>query len=65
MKFPEIPRYVVGALLFGLIWVTIQYTQNHITDPKVLAAHLLVFVVLGSLLGWVLRIVLLWLKGRQ
>jgi hypothetical protein len=65
MNFPEIPRYVVGALLFGLIWVAIQYTQNHITDLKVLTAHFLVFVVLGSLIGWAVRTVLLWFKGRQ
>lgn len=65
MNFPEIPRYIVGAVLFGLIWVVIQYSQNHITDLKVLTAHFLVFVVLGSLVGWVVRMVLLWFRDRQ
>ena len=65
MKFPEIPRYVTGAILFGLIWVVIQYTQAHITDPRVLGAHFIVFVLLGSLVGWTVRTVIMWVRGKK
>lgn len=65
MKFPEIPRYVVGAFLFGLIWATIAYTQQGITDFRQLGVGILVFVVFGSALGWAMRRAILWFRGRR
>ena len=61
----KIPRYVVGAFLFGLIWATIAYTQGHITNLERLAILVLLFGVLGSVLSWALSKVLIWFKNRN
>ena len=61
----KIPRYVVGAFLFGLIWVTIAYTQGHITNLERLAILVLLFGVLGSVLSWALSKALIWFKNRN
>jgi hypothetical protein len=61
----QIPRYVVGAFLFGLIWAAIAYTQGHITDLQRLAVLVLLFGVLGSAISWVLTKALQWYKDRQ
>ena len=61
----QVPRYVVGAFLFGLIWATIAYTQGHITNLEKLAILVLLFGVLGSVLSWALSKVLIWFKNRN
>ncbi|MBT5048385.1 MAG: hypothetical protein HOM58_07770 [Rhodospirillaceae bacterium] len=61
----RIPRYVIGALLFGLIYASIQWSEGRITDLRILSVHLLLFVVLGSALSWMLSKVLEWYKSRQ
>jgi len=61
----QVPRYVVGAFLFGLIWATIAYTQGHITNLERLAILVLLFGVLGSVLSWALSKVLIWFKNRN
>ncbi len=61
----QIPRYVTGAFLFGLIYVVIQYTQGHITNYQVLIVHFLLFGVLGSALSWALTTALNWYKNRK
>ena len=61
----DIPRYVIGAVLFGLIYVSIQWSEGHITDWKVLSVHFLLFIILGSGLSWMLSKVLEWYKNRQ
>lgn len=61
----QIPRYVVGAFLFGLIWAVIAYTQGHITDLQRLAVLVLLFGVLGSALSWALTKALQWYKNRN
>ena len=61
----KIPRYVVGASLFGLIWATIAYTQGHITNLERLAILVLLFGVLGSVLSWALSKALIWFKNRN
>jgi hypothetical protein len=61
----QIPRYVVGAFLFGLIWATIAYTQGHITNLQRLAVLVLLFGVLGSALSWGLTKLLTWYKNRS
>tara|TARA_B100001146_G_C15991032_1_gene352584 strand:+ start:252 stop:440 length:189 start_codon:yes stop_codon:yes gene_type:complete len=61
----KIPRYVVGAFLFGLIWATIAYTQGHITNLERLAILVLLFGVLGSVLSWALSKALIWYKNRN
>ena len=61
----QIPRYVTGAFLFGLIWAVIAYTQGHITDLKRLAVLFLLFGVLGSALSWALTRAINWYKSRE
>ena len=61
----QIPRYVVGALLFALIWAAIAYTQQGVRDPKQLIAGVLLFFVLGSGLSWALTLIVKWLKNRS
>ena len=61
----QIPRYVTGAFLFGLIWAVIAYTQGHITDLKRLAVLVLLVGVLGSALSWALTQALNWYKNRK
>ena len=61
----QIPRYVVGAFLFGLIWAAIAYTQGHITNLERLAILVLLFGVLGSALSWALTKALNWYKDRK
>ena len=61
----QIPRYVLGAFLFGLVWASIAYTQGHITDFQQLAIGVLVFVVVGSALSWGLARLLQWFRDRQ
>lgn len=61
----QIPRYVTGAFLFGLIWAVIAYTQGHITDLKRLAVLFLLFGVMGSILSWGLTVLLNWYKNRN
>ena len=61
----QIPRYVVGAFLFGLIWATIVYTQGSITDLRRLSILVLLFGILGSALSWLLTRILEWFKNRQ
>ena len=61
----NIPRYVAGAFLFGLVWATIVYTQGKITDFGQLAMLVLMFGVVGSALSWALARLLQWYKDRQ
>ncbi len=61
----QIPRYVVGALLFALIWAAIAFTQQGVRDPKQLLAGVLLFFVLGSGLSWVLTILVKWFRNRR
>ena len=61
----QIPRYVTGAFLFGLIWAVIAYTQGHITNLQKLAALTLLFGVLGSAISWALTKALQWYKNRN
>ena len=56
-------RYVLGATLFALLWATIAYTQQGITDLKKLVAMVLVFIVLGSILCWLLAKIIQWYKN--
>ena len=42
-------RYATGALLFGLIWASIAYIRHGITDWRILAANVVVFVIVGTL----------------
>ena len=55
-------RYIFGATLFALLWATIAYTQQGITDPKKLVAMVLIFIVMGSILCWLLAKVIQWFK---
>lgn len=61
----RIPRYVVGAFLFGLVWAVITYTQGHITDLRRLAVLVLMFGILGSVLSWGLSRLLRWYRNRS
>ena len=61
----QIPRYVVGAFLFSLIWASIAYTQGHITDFRILLIGIVFFVIVGSLISWGLACLLRWYKDRQ
>ena len=56
-------RYILGATLFALLWASIAYTQQGITDPKKLVAMVLVFIVMGSILCWLLAKVIQWFKN--
>ena len=42
-------RYATGALLFGLIWASIAYIRHGITYWRILAANVVVFVIVGTL----------------
>jgi hypothetical protein len=58
-------RYATGALLFGLIWASIAYIRHGITDWRVLAANVFVFVVVGTLVCLVVSYVINAIKSRQ
>lgn len=65
MNLPEPPRYVVAAFLFGLVWVSIVWSKGQIRELDRLALNFLLFVALGSLLGWAVRaIVRRWLERK-
>ena len=61
----QIPRYVVGAFLFGVVWASIVYTQGKITDLSTLAMLVLMFGILGSALSWALAKLIDWYKNRS
>jgi hypothetical protein len=61
----QIPRYVTGAFLFGLMWAVITYVNGNITDLQKLSALVILFGVLGSALSWVLSKILTWYKKRN
>jgi hypothetical protein len=61
----QIPRYVVGAFLFGLVWASIVYTQGKITDLGELAILVLLFGIVGSALSWGLALLLRWYRNRR
>jgi hypothetical protein len=61
----QIPRYVIGAFLFGLIWASIVYTQGKITDLGTLAILVLLFGIFGSALSWGLALLIAWYKKRS
>ena len=61
----QIPRYVVGAFLFALIWASIVYTQGKVTDLRSLAIMIVIFSVLGSALSWGLSKLIEWFKNRS
>ncbi len=58
-------RNIVVACCFGLIWASIQYTQGRITDWRILAVYLVVFVVVGAVLCWGVQELVNWYKRRQ
>lgn len=60
----QIPRYVVGSLLFALIWAAITYTQ-HGWEPKRLLGGVLAFFIVGSVLSWFLTMVVKWFRNRR
>mgnify|MGYP007062773441 FL=1 len=57
-------RYAGGALIFGLIWASIAYIRHGITDWRVLAANVVVFVIVGTLVCALVRYVLNILNNR-
>jgi Kef-type K+ transport system membrane component KefB len=61
----QIPRYVVGAFLFGLVWASIVYTQGKITDLAQLSLMVLFFGIVGSALSWGLAWLLRWYRNRR
>ena len=61
----NIPRYVAGAFLFGLVWATLVYTQGKITDLGQLAMLVLMFGIVGSAVSVGLALLLQWLKNRR
>jgi hypothetical protein len=61
----QIPRYVVGAFLFGLIWASIVYTNGKVTDLATLAVGALSIGVFGSALSWGLAKLLEWYRNRS
>ena len=61
----QIPRYILGAFLFGLVWASIAYTQGHITDFRQLAIGVLFFIVFGSALSWGIARLLHWYRNRK
>ncbi len=61
----QIPRYVVGAFLFGLIWAAIVYSNGKVTDITQLAAGVLFVGVVGSILSWGLTKLIHWYKSRS
>jgi hypothetical protein len=58
-------RYALGALLFGLVWASIAYIRHGITDFRVLAANVLIFVILGTAICWLIAFVIKWIKSHQ
>ena len=58
-------RYLLGATLFGLIWASIAYTQQGVTDPVKLIAGVLVFVILGTTICTLLSYVVQWFKNQR
>ncbi|MBI77114.1 MAG: hypothetical protein CMM53_04935 [Rhodospirillaceae bacterium] len=58
-------RYLMGATLFGLIWASIAYTQQGISDPKQLLANVLVFIVIGTAICWLLSYIVKWFKDPK
>jgi ABC-type Fe3+-siderophore transport system permease subunit len=61
----QVPRYVVGAFLFGLIWAVISYTNGNIRDLEKLSILVILFGVLGSVLSWALSKALNWFNNRN
>jgi hypothetical protein len=51
-------RYAGGALLFSFVYASIQYSQGNITDLKVLASHIFIFVVLGTAISGLVAFVI-------
>ncbi len=62
---PRLTRNLFIAFLFGLIWASIQYTQGRITDLRVLAINILVFMVAGGVLIWLVQLLVDWFRRRQ
>lgn len=58
-------RNLLVAVCFGMIWASIQYTQGRITDLRVLAVYVAVFVVVGALLIWGVQTLVDWYRKRQ
>ena len=58
-------RNLIVACCFALIWASIQYTQGRITDLRVLAVDMAIFVVFGAALCWGVQYVVNWFKQRQ
>ena len=59
------PRYIVVAFCFALIWASIQYTQGRITDLRVLAINVAVFVAIGTVLCWTVENIVRWYRHRK
>ena len=59
------PRYIVVAFCFALIWASIQYTQGRITDFRVLAINMAVFVAIGTVLCWTVEKIVRWYRQRR
>jgi len=62
---PRLIRNLFVAFLFGLIWASIQYTHDRITDLRVLAINVVVFMIVGSLLIWGVQAVVEWYRRRR
>ncbi len=62
---PRFRRNLIVAISFGAIWASIQYTQGRITDLRVLAINVMVFVVVGVLLISAVQALVDWYKKRQ
>ncbi len=62
---PRFRRNFIVAVSFGAIWASIQYTQGRITDLRVLAINVMVFVVVGVLLISAVQALVDWYKKRQ
>ena len=62
---PRFRRNLIVAVSFGAIWASIQYTQGRITDLRVLAVDVAVFVVVGVVLIWGVQALVDWYKRRQ
>lgn len=59
------PRYIVVAFCFALIWASIQYTQGRITDLRVLGINMAVFVAIGTVLCWAVEKIVRWYRQRR
>lgn len=62
---PRFARNLFIAFLFGLIWASIQYTQGRITDLRVLAINIVVFMIFGGLLILGVQTLVDWYRRRQ